>query len=406
LQPGNYIVEAGDQNLSGIIRHQVHTFYPSEPRNTARVVKVDRGMDTTDIDIVVPDETDHFISGSISSTLPNIDLFRISLKLFDSANSAVVYENDLHLDRQNKSFAIHGIKDGNYELVVLSAASVPTTFAIRSLKVEGSDVSDVKMALEPFASFAGRIQVESPKSATESMTCKRSAEPALGTAMVKADRVTADTETARQFFGTAKFTDADSNGIFRLSNLRRGLYRITVNPDNEDLYVKSISWSGAFDGSPEAPSSEKALDIANDGLRIKPGGDVKDLLVTMASGAASIRGKLISGGERLPKVRINLVPAEVVYANAISRYAEATVSEDGSFVFTNIIPGHYFVTTSNVENADAPGTSWRLAWDSTSRAQLRKAAEARRTSIELRPCDRITDFHVTLDGAETASPNR
>lgn len=80
-----------------------------------------------------------------------------------------------------------------------------------------------------------------------------------------------------------------------------------------------------------------------------------------------------------------LVPVEREQANNVLRYSETFVRSDGSFAFTNLAPGRYFVP-ARVEAPTGTETSPRpLAWDAAARAKLRREAEAANTIVELKP---------------------
>jgi hypothetical protein len=70
---------------------------------------------------------------------------------------------------------------------------------------------------------------------------------------------------------------------------------------------------------------------------------------------------------------------------------------DGSFAFSNIAPGRYFIVLRIEPTAETPDTSPRpSAWDSTARAKLRQEAEAAKVVVELKPCQRLKDYALPL----------
>jgi len=69
---------------------------------------------------------------------------------------------------------------------------------------------------------------------------------------------------------------------------------------------------------------------------------------------------------------------------------------DGSFAFSNIAPGRYFIV-SRVEPGAETGTSPRpSAWDPTARAKLRQEAEAAKVVVDLKSCQRLKDYVLAL----------
>jgi hypothetical protein len=160
-------------------------------------------------------------------------------------------------------------------------------------------------------------------------------------------------------------------------------------PD-ENLYVKTIVASSSV---PARKGGGPAVNnVLRDGLALKQGEKLSGVSVTVAEGAASLRGKVVSEkeGERLPeRLRAHLVPTEPNATDGALRYAEAVVGSDGAFAFTNIAPGKYRLITRVTPN-DEPATP--TAWDANERARLRREAMAAKYEIELQPCVRVKDY--------------
>jgi hypothetical protein len=76
------------------------------------------------------------------------------------------------------------------------------------------------------------------------------------------------------------------------------------------------------------------------------------------------------------------------------RFFETEIQSDGTFKLTNLAPGQYWVTTrqlSEEEAKDRP-VPRAMAWNTTTRAGLRREAEGSKITVELKPCQRIADF--------------
>ena len=96
-------------------------------------------------------------------------------------------------------------------------------------------------------------------------------------------------------------------------------------------------------------------------------------------------------------LRVHLVPADREQANNVLRYSETMIMSDGSFAFSNIAPGRYFIVSRVEPGAEIPGRSPRSsAWDPTARAKLRQEAEAAKVVIDLKPCQRLRDYALAL----------
>jgi hypothetical protein len=136
-------------------------------------------------------------------------------------------------------------------------------------------------------------------------------------------------------------------------------------------------------------------DVARSGLTVKSGDRMTGLIVTIADGAGSLRGKFApeDEGSRLPaRMIVHLVPAETVAADDLLRYGEVAVGKDNAFEFKNMAPGKYRLLVRAAPD-DEPTDSLPapVAWDAVERAKLRKEAEVMRVEVELMPCQRVTD---------------
>ena len=63
----------------------------------------------------------------------------------------------------------------------------------------------------------------------------------------------------------------------------------------------------------------------------------------------------------------------------------------------NLAPGKYLITTRQITGSEAPDEPGRpVAWDAAERAKLRKEAEAAKVEVELKACQRVSDFELKL----------
>jgi hypothetical protein len=185
----------------------------------------------------------------------------------------------------------------------------------------------------------------------------------------------------------------NEKGEFTINDVDPGHYRIGMRLPDENYYLKAVT----------APSSVLARrgataavnHISRSGLALKQGEKLAGVTVTVAEGAASLRGKVApeKAGARLPeRLRAHLIPAEPNAADDVVRYAEAAVRADGAFVLTNLAPGKYWLM-ARIKPGDEPSDRpvRPTAWDASERAKLRKEAEAMKIEVELKPCQRVAD---------------
>jgi len=396
LEPGNYIVVAGVDTERSVnhYRNQVPTYYPSETRSTAREIRVESGVENRGIDIIVRNDMVHSISGNVLAHLTSVVAVAASVGLFDSTTGLSVYETSLLMDKESNGFAIRGVRDGEYELLVQCYSCLPRSFSVKRIKVEGADITNVNVSLERAGSATGRIEVEQPNTEANS-GCQGVDKRALGAPEVKGELDMTKTGAPTLLLPKTVNSKVNSGGEFALMNLRSGLYRITVKPGNDYLYLKSaVLLTKSTKSTVSSGSRERPRDLANDGLLVKPGDEIRDIVLMLAYGAAPVKGKVISdAGRQLVGVHLYLVPAEPKDADAISLYAETAVNDDGTFLLTNVIPGRYFVV-AYAPDKTAFTSPRDVIWDTKRRVELRRMAAASKTSVTLRPCERVSELTV------------
>jgi len=112
------------------------------------------------------------------------------------------------------------------------------------------------------------------------------------------------------------------------------------------------------------------------------------LTVTFAEGAASVRGQIDAGeAKKLSgRVFVYLSPVEPERAEDIVRYFASLAEEDGTFILTNLPPGHYWVTAATASSSDSNMMSkLRLPDETELRAKLRRDGETGKLQIEFKP---------------------
>lgn len=400
LPPGSYVVAVNHSGFSfygnqSPFDGDAPTYYPASPRDTAVEIQVTAGAETSGIDIRHRSERGHVISGKViggsESTGPVIQLTNIVLLSYPGGMQAGIAVSRPG-DAEN-GFAFLGIPDGEYELIAdrgsddNSARSEP-----RRVTVRGSDVTGIELRLLPTASIAGRIVAESSPN-----ICDPKAKATLQEVTFFARREDKPTDSAVQLIRYNQIFAPNEQGEFKVTTLSATRYRLESSLPTENWFVKSITLPNATGA---ATTSAAVTDLGRSGIALKSGERLTGVTVTIADGAASLRGKIIQAKDgaskdsgKLPaRLRVHMVPAEPTAAEDVLRYGEALTS-DGSFAFTNFAPGKYWLLVKPV--ADTEPTDRLpspMAWDAVERARLRKAAEAAKIELELKPCQRVKDY--------------
>ena len=101
----------------------------------------------------------------------------------------------------------------------------------------------------------------------------------------------------------------------------------------------------------------------------------------------------VEGGSLPERLRVHLVPLEQEAADDALRFGESTVQGDGTFALSNLTPGRYWLVTRQASEEEAGERSPRpLAWNQVSRVSLRRDGEASNVVVDLKPCQRASDY--------------
>jgi hypothetical protein len=404
LAPGAYLLSVAKPRLGTILPsaydNDVPTYYPSATRDTASEIIV-RESDEITADIRYRAETGHAVSGKLTGMIQSQTQFSsgISIMLTDVRDRTQIANTGTDLADES-SFAFYGVPDGEYE--VSARQFLPTRQELRSqpqrVSVHGANITGIALALAPLASIEGGLVFENdPKAA-----CAKRRDTAAQETIVYARRYDPENKT-----GTDAKTDApkaslypvtystfgvaDAKGSFKLRNLPSGSYRIDPRPPASGWYVRSIAIGAAQPAAARAAS----LVVARDGITLKSGERASGLTITIAEGAASLRGRLtVAEGQSLSlNLRIYLVPAEKESSDNVLGFFETRTESDGSFAIGNIAPGRYWVLERAADESD-PATAKPIRQDPALRSQVLKEAQKTRNEIQLEPCQRIVDYEM------------
>ena len=388
LRPGTYIVSAGGTGFAPTFNpyeDDVPTFAPSSTRDTAAEVVVRSGEDST-IDIRYRGEQGHVISGTVKLSAGNQGA-QISLT---QAGSSVPFANTFQPDGA-RGFSFNGLADGDYDVVAQEVALNPATLTIptfsvsepKRVSVKGADVSGIELSTRPLSSVSGKIALE-PTKAPE---CQGKRPPLFSETMVRLQRP--EKETEKEAMMVLRFISSsatpDATGAFQLRNIIPGRYQFEPRFYARYWYLQSITIPGG------TPKPQK-FDAAANWTTVKSGEPVSNLTITLAQGAASIRGRVVvQEGATLPAMSLYLVPAEPGEVNNVLRYFMSDVGEDQTFTFNNLPPGRYF---TYLDTRATTLTKFRQPEAAAERLKVRKSAETKKNEIELKPCQNLADYQL------------
>jgi protocatechuate 3,4-dioxygenase beta subunit len=431
LRAGAYIIRAGGKGSFGpstAYDLNAPTFYPATTRDAATEVNLQAGQEMTGIDIRYRGEVGHTLSGTVSGTLPpNFDAaggILVALKHVSAAAPELLFP----IQPGTNSFAFDGIADGDYDLLARSN-SPRDEFAVasppRRVRLRATDITGMTLTLAPLASISGQLLFDPPVAPGGKNSCQPAREPRAEefiVALARLDEANA-ADQSPDFFNSTNETAPDDKGEFRLRGLRGGRYQWLVRPPAADFYVRTVTLSNAptqtATPAPNAPAKPaptaktaspppaSVSDRARGLLNLQAGERLAAVSIYVAPGAASLHGRVTSAematagaspdiasagaSSEFRPSRVHLVPAEREQADNVLRYAESAVAPDGTFAFSNLSPGRYWLLARS-----APGTPddppRPLPYDVQARARLRREAETANFPLDLAPCQRRADL--------------
>jgi hypothetical protein len=392
LRPGIYIVYTrGNVTSSPISPYEGYapTYHPSSPRETAVEIRVPKGREVTGVDIRFRGERGAFVSGvaPVDEAAPRGA--GMSVALYDVSSGFVAGSQSLGQVEARNHFTIKGVTDGEYEIVAHvhgmedgeSLVSLP-----RRVTVSGGDVGGIELKLAPLAWVSGKVVVEASPDA-----CEGGRRSSLSKIYVSVHPNTKVMPDAPRFRDYKVGGSVSEQGEFKISGLEPSRYFISLGLPDENWYAKSIDTPATTAGKDSA-KPVAAYDVGRNGLELKWGDRMTGLIVTIADGAASLRGNLKAENESLrapARMVVHLVPAEPAAADDALRYYEVPMGRNSSFEFKNVAPGKYRLLTRSAPNEPSYGPP--VALDANERVKLQKESEAMKVEVELKPCQRLSD---------------
>lgn len=401
LVPGTYVVSAGGGASLRFNRTaydtDAPTYAPSSTRNDAVEIAVATNQEVANVDIRYRSEPGHAVSGFARGPagISAPSAFQISLMSVQNGITQSSYST--YQPPGSSGFAIYGVADGDYDATAL--ISVPETgWSIsdpKRIKVKGADITGLELITKPLGSIKGRVVLEESKTPE----CKGKLRPSFVEMLVTAwhNEKSVAKDRPQFMFAYGSPTVPDKQGDFTLRNLAAGEYRFGARFFARYWYLQSITLPSSTNAA--SRSSNSPLDKAKNWTAVKSGAQISGLTITLAEGAASLRGSIRSSeGETIPaRINVHLVPAEKEKAEDVLRFFTVTVEADRKFLVSNVPPGRYLAFAAVVADNESTAISkLRLPDEVEARVKLRREAEAAKNEIELKPCQNLSDYQLTL----------
>lgn len=393
LPTGTYLVSAGGSTSTQVSNLNPYdtdlpTYSPSSTRDAAGEISLRAGEEVT-ADIRYRGETGHSISGSMKLSGPGNGSIALT-----QAGSMMTMANAFQMPMA-RGFQFPGIADGEYDIIATElkqpppqSGAPPTMFMSepKRVVVKGADVTGLELVTRPLASISGRVVLEPAKVAA----CEGKRRPLFTEMLVALQRPDKENNEKAELPYVRLLpipASPDANGNFTLRNLSPGRYLPDPRFYARYWYLSSISIAAT-----------PRIDPAANWTTLKFGDQITNFTITIAEGAASIRGRLKPADDAaMPSgFGVYLIPAEREKTADVLRYFVTTVQSDGTFSVNNLPPGRYLVLAQSVDAQANTLAKLRLPESAETRTKLRRAAESQKTGLELKPCQNLTDFELSL----------
>jgi protocatechuate 3,4-dioxygenase beta subunit len=224
-------------------------------------------------------------------------------------------------------------------LGALFGGTTPPWWASDELAVDGRDITDMNVRLQPGMTLSGRIVFEGSAPKPDDVTKTPIAFGAMPTSTSPMEMV-----TSMMLSNAAGVTAPD--GTFVVKGLTPGRYRATVGGGSAALMMAVLGQGGA-QATPWRLKSVvwNGKDIADVALDVKPNEDVSGIVVTMTDRPTELSGAVTDqAGRPTGSFPIVVFSTDRAYWTIGSRRVQqARPASDGKFKISGLPAGEYFV---------------------------------------------------------------
>jgi uncharacterized protein (DUF2141 family) len=201
-----------------------------------------------------------------------------------------------------------------------AAGDLQVTWALTDVPIDGHDVSNVALTLQPGMSISGRVAFQGSKPAPADLSRVRVTIESAG-------------QSAASDISSVKPAPVGADGTFTLTDVVPGKYRLSVAGQ-----AGAAGWTLAS----AVVSGRDVLDVA---LDVRPNENVTGAVLTFMDQQTLLSGTLQdAGGQATSDYFIVVFAADQQYWTPQSRRIQATrPGTDGRFTFRNLPPGDYRV---------------------------------------------------------------
>ncbi|MBK6799517.1 MAG: carboxypeptidase regulatory-like domain-containing protein [Acidobacteria bacterium] len=366
-------------------------YHPSGSRGMASEVMVNCGVESGGIDIQYRPIKGSSISGVVAGSDPGFTVVTLTDKPSGQVvNTAFVAPRGGQARRGpadgQQGFSIQGVADGEYELSA-QGGSPEDSFSAAPVKVtvSGADVTGLVLNLKPMAAIRASVQIETP------IKCNATRPASL-------DEQVFSLRPINQPSPPNQPTSVPNpSGAISFGSLSAGKYQLGAVMLDERYFIRSIAApvkTPARNTAAAQKNPPAMFELSRNGITLKAGEKLTDIVVAVSEGAASIDGQVVkAGGTQVTETwRVHLVPADRELADEVLRYSETSSGVGGNFKFRNIAPGKYLLLAVPATSGDSQAAFHPT--DPAARLRLRRAAETANQPIELQPCGKVGNIQI------------
>jgi hypothetical protein len=285
----------------------------------------------------------------------------VMLTTIDDTSTAAVPPDDITIFPDGR-FSFGRVPPGRYEIRARAESQDKSTalFATFGLVVDGRDIANLALVLEPGAWLDGRFAVENRH---------RTSQPALSTLMVRAPL------TDGSGYGDALTGAVQKDGGFAIRGLMPGTHYVSVDGLADQWTVKQVTLRGH-------DITDQPFDVA--------GQAVRDVRVTIVDEVSELTGDV-----RDPQGRPAADTAVLIFSAAPQywirhgrRVRLIRTNADGRFALRGLPPGGYLAIAASSMTDTKGELAKSLEPFRASATRLEISADAPQTTVSLQAADR------------------